>query len=236
MDTLKLVRNASKVHAAMKRSGKQLVATKPLKIYVPESYFGKFLGPNGETLKFVGIFGITVEDKYFAVSVANAMVESEPSHRNIVEVEEAKYMEFTYEPGDVIMTNVNIAQSGTFVYRIYYELVANGKIPWYVQYRDHLSMFNTAKIHGGASLGVDNAVLELLSAVMAKDPKDKTKYFRHSNPKPDDEPVFIAFKSVAYGATNTTAKISGSDFQQGVTSALVSKSTSNESIEDLLRN
>jgi len=235
MDVLKLVRNASKIHAAMTRRGKQLVAIKPLKIYVPEAYFGKFLGPSGETLKFVGIFGLTVEDKYFGVSMADAMIETDPSHRNIVEIEEVKYMEFSYEPGDIIMTNVNIAQSGTFVYRIYYEMVANGKVPWYVQYRDHLTMFNTAKVHGGASLGVDNSILELLSAAMAKDPNDKTKYFRQSKPKAGDEPVMIALKSVAHGATNTTAKISGSNFQQGVTSALVSKSTTNESIEDLLR-
>ena len=48
-------------------------------------------------------------------------------------------------------------------------------------------------------------------------------------------PVFIPLRSVVYGATNTTNKLAGSYFNEGVISALVSPSTRIEPIEELLR-
>ena len=48
-------------------------------------------------------------------------------------------------------------------------------------------------------------------------------------------PALIPFRSVTYGATNTTAKLMGAYFDEGLTSALVNPSQRTEKIEELLR-
>jgi hypothetical protein len=47
-------------------------------------------------------------------------------------------------------------------------------------------------------------------------------------------PVYIPLRSVTYTATNTTNKLAGSYFQEGLVSALVSPSERKERIESIL--
>jgi hypothetical protein len=105
-----------------------------------------------------------------------------------------------------------------------------------------LFLFETALYHGGANLNADSALLELIVTHMARNPKDISMLYRlmlnkYSAEKVvnPEEPNFIPLKSVAFGTTNTTAKIVGNMLGEGITSALVTPSTQSEELETLLR-
>lgn len=240
MNIDQFTRDADKVHAALKEVGNQLIAVKECKIYVPEHYMGSFLGSmDDDGVRIIGIYGITVDDKYYATSRCTTMINIDPSIINIVEIDGMNYMEFFFQKGDVVIKNTNLICISTLLFRIYDEIVAKGKVPWYITYQDLCLLFDTAKAHGEVNLGVESAIIEMVGSSMARNSEDKTLFFRHLlKTKADKEklsPEFVGLRSVAYGATNTTAKLLGAYFQEGMTSALITKSERSESIEEILR-
>lgn len=239
MDISKLQRNADIVQKALKKSGNSLVATKRCKIYIPESYIGNFLGAMEDDIRIVGIHAIVVDDKYYAVNNTPAMMTVEPSATSIVEVEMVKYMELTFEPGDLVYANLDLVKLNTLIFRIFDNFIAKGKVPWYFSYDDLGQLMLLAKKHGGANLGVEAAILELFVSTMARDPKKRSDFYRHKVKTKEavgkTQPDYVPLNAVAHTASNTTAKLLGSYFQDGVTSSLNTPSERNESIEDLLR-
>ena len=239
MDISNLRRDSAQIHAALIENKDTLVALKPVKIYVPETYIGSPLGSIEDVTRIVGIWGMTVEDKYYAVSRACATMQIAPSATNVVNIGAIKYMEFIFEAGDTVISNLNLVRTGTLVYRIYNEIIAKGKIPWYLDYTDLCYLFDTSKSHGNANLKANSAILELIASAMARQAGDKTKYFRNDPAIVDDinasKPVLIPLRYVALQASNTVSRLLGSYFQEGVTSALITPTETVESIETLLR-
>ena len=79
---------------------------------------------------------------------------------------------------------------------------------------------------------------QMFAAAITRDSANRAKYYRHTLsdlPSEDRPPTFIPLRSVTYGATNTTAKLMGSYWNDGLTSALVNPSEKTERIEQLLR-
>jgi hypothetical protein len=236
MDIENLERNADKVHAALKEEGNQLIALKDCKVYVPEHYIGSFLGSMEGKPNVVGIFGIVVEDKYYAVSRCCAIVALDPSITNIIEIDGMNYMEFLCQKGDVVIENLNVIKISTLAYRIFAEICEKGKVPWYLDYDDLTLLFDTALEHANFNIGSDAAIMEMINSSLGRDPSDKTKFYRHMNKKgAKSKASFVGLNSIAYGATNTTAKLLGAYFQEGMTSSLITKSERTESIEEILR-
>lgn len=239
MNIDQLQRNPEKVQAAMKEVDNQLIAVQDCSIYVPEHYIGSFLGSIEEDVRIVGIFGIVVGDQYYASSRCCSIVSLDPSTINIKEIEGENYMEFSFQKGDTIIKNLNIIRLNSLAFKIFDEIVAKGKVPWYLNYQDICQLFDTTKEYADVNLGIDNAILEMIGSSMARSPDDKTVFYRHLvKSKKDQEeikPSFVGLRSVAYGATNTTAKLMGAYFKEGLTSALITKSNRTETIEEILR-
>jgi len=231
MDISKLKRDGSKVQTALRNVGDTVVASKVCKIYTPEKYMGSPLGVMENDIKILGIYGIVV-DGYYGVSRAATLLGIEPSTVNNVLINDTEYLEFTFQPGDKVVSNINVVQSSTLLYWIYNEIISKGKVPWYISDMDLAQLFDTAKLHANGNLHGDPAILELIAAVITRDSKDKMVYYRHSS---KGTPSFVPLSSVGYGATNTTSKLLGSHLAEGITSALTVESKQNESIEDLLR-
>lgn len=234
-----LERNAERVHAALKEAGNSLVATKRCKIYIPEHYVGGYLGSADEGTRIVGIWGIVVEDKYYASSRVCAMMSIDPSTTNVVEIENKPFIEYTFEPGDTVIKNLNLVKQSTLAFRIFDEIITKGNVPWYLDYTDMCFLFDTLDAHADANLGVDSAILEMISSSMARSKENKSIFYRHMLNTAADigkkKFIYVPLKSVAYGSTNTTAKIMGAHFQEGMTSALITPSERTETIEELLR-
>lgn len=238
MNVSDLVRDSAKVHAALTQSKSGvLVATKPLKIYVPARYQERELMVIANEIRTVAIFAIVVDDKYYGVSTVNARIQLTPSWTNIVKVDDEEYYEFGFDKGAQVTPNINLVKDDLFVYKIYDEIIAKGNVPWFLSYLDLGKLFTTAKSHGGINLAANNIPLEMIAAAISRQDKDRTKFYRHAlgEGKKDIKPAFIPFRSVMYGATNTTAKLMGAYFDEGLTSALVNPSTKKEGVETLLR-
>jgi hypothetical protein len=235
-----LSRNPAAVHACLKElPDGRLVTTKGCKIYIPTRYNERGLASIGIETHVVGIYAITVEDKFYGVCSVNAMQRIEPTSTMKVVFDDEEYYEFYFEPGSTVVSSLQLVKTDTLVFKIYDEIISKGRVPWYLEYPDLGKIFDTAVYHAGARIGQNHEVTELLISMIARDAKDRTKYYRQTvqslaevREKP---PAYIPLRSVTYAATNTTSKLAGSYFKDGLNSALVSPADRTEPIEELLR-
>lgn len=209
------------------------------KIYIPARYQDNGLAVLGEETLILGICLFVVEDRYYGVSRAPTMLRIEPANISTLKIEGEDYLEFDFPAGSTVIANANVVQDGNLLYPIYNLFIANGQVPWFFTYEDLGKLFEHSKEYTGVKLGANRVVHEMIAATISRDPEHLNRQYRHvvsslkeveSNP-----PTIVKLNSVTHGATNTTAKLIGAYWEEGVTSALVSPSEQVEPIEDLLR-
>ncbi len=214
-----------------------VVTTAECSIQIPESFAARNLAVIGSEVFIFGFFPFIMGDRY-AVNKTIAMMRINPSSTQKVVVNETPYIEFTFEPGDKIIASTALVVTDTLSYYMYDEFIAKGNIPWYMSYFDMANMFDTAKEHAGVNLG-GRSIIELIISTIARDPNDMTRLYRHILARPEDiltkPPVTVPFRSVIWNTSDTTSKLNGAYYTEGINSALVNQSESVEMIEELLR-
>jgi hypothetical protein len=240
MDWKKLIRDADKLRAATSvQADGSVVAIKPVKIYIPKRYEEKQLAFIGSETYILGVYAITLDDRYYAVSRVNAMMRISPTSINTVKIDQDTYLEFVFDAGSVVVATTELRVSDTLVYQIFDEFVSKGNVPWFIGYDDRARLFETADKHAGVYLGENHAILGMATAATTRVRDDRAKFLRHALNTPEDlkkvEGVNIALRSVTYGATNTTAKLVGAYWNDGLNAALVNPAERTEKVEELLR-
>lgn len=239
MLTTDFIRDPNRVYQALAKTAGKLIAKEPIRIYIPERYVERDLAFIGSETYTVGIFMIATEDNRYGISLINAMVPIDPTNTTIVSFNDIKYYEFYFRKGSTIVTNLNLVKDKKLIYSIFNEIISNGKAPWYLNYLDFAKVLSTAPKHAGVSIGENHEVMELLTSNLARDPEDKTIYYRQIINSLDDikriPPAMIPLRSVQYGATNTTAKLAGSYFRPALVSALVNPTERVGRIERILK-
>ncbi len=217
----------------------RLVTLKDCAIYLPVRFSERGMASVSVETHIVGIYLLVMEGKYGAVSLVNTILRIDPTTVNRIMVDGDEYYEFVFRAGSTVIPNVNLVQNNQIPYKIYDEVFAKGRVPFYLGYTELAKIFDTAKKHGGVNIGGDHEVTELLVSMISRSADDRTQYYRQSVKTVEDlrkkPPAFIPLKSVVYSATNTTNKLAGSYMQDGIVSALVSPSERTERIESLLR-
>lgn len=240
MDISQLVRDPAKVHETLVELPNSSVVTKTgCKIYIPYRYVEKKMAFIGMENYIIGIYAIVVEDKFYGVSLINSMIPIDPTQTNRVKIDNEDYLEFVFEPGATVFKSTNLVRMKTIVYRIFDEFFDRGRMPWYIGYEDAGGIFDSAPEFAGANIGNNREVTELIVSTIARNPSDRTKYYRTYIAQSDGtdvvKPEYVPLRSVQYSATNTTTKLGGAYFQQGVVSALIDPSDAPARIETILR-
>src|SRR5690606_17864820 len=150
----------ARVYKAIQEVDNQLIAVKTVKVHIPARFPGRDLALFEEESMFTGICAFIVDDAY-AVSTVPAMMRTEPTLTNTVTVGDEDYLELTYEPGARIVTNLNLVKVDSLLYKIYDEIIAKGRVPWYLGYEDLGRIFEHSVYHAGESVGPNPAIMEI---------------------------------------------------------------------------
>jgi hypothetical protein len=205
---------------------------------IPEKYKQKRLARFGEHTFILSIYAIVMDNEY-GVGIAPTMIKTAPSVINNIKIGETPYLELVYEPGDQVVVSTIVLKDDSLLYPIWDEFVTMGNVPWFIEYKDLGELFQLAKKYTGIKIGANHAIIEMIAAIISKDPNNLNRHYRHfiedMKQLKTDPPKVVKLKDVTYGATNTTTKLLGAYWNEGLNSALVNPSTSNEGIEDLLR-
>ena len=236
MDVHKLKRRPDLIKAKLKKqSDNSVITLVPATVMVPRLWEDKALVSIGVHTTFTGVYALIQGDSY-AVSTALTVITTDADSVDTVNVDGEEYYAFRYQAGDRVILNTDCLKSDSVPYRFFDAVIDKGKIPWYLEYEDLIQIFNTAGEYAGVNFNIDHSIFEIVMAEITRNPNDRSKFFRHCNEKDiSGKPAFIPLKSVQFTASNTTAKLIGAYWQEGLSSALVHPSERKELIEDLLR-
>ena len=240
MDISKLRRNpvAIRNNLDVLKNG-SVITKKGCRIQIPARFTEKSLATIGSETYTVGYFAMLDNAGNYAVSLTCASIRIDPSQFLKTQIAEHEYIEFVFEPGSVVFSSISVIREDTLPYLLYEEFIAKGRIPWYLNYLDLMRIYDNAEKYAGVRLGASHSVLEMIAASISRDPTNLVRYYRQSisnlNEVTTNPPTILPFRNVEYGATNTTARLKGQHFNDGLTAALVNPSERNEDIEDLLR-
>lgn len=240
MELANLNRNPEAVHKSLYTTKDNVLITKTgCKIYTPKRFLEQGLASIGTETYVVGIWAIVLENGDYGISLTNAMIPLTPTSTSQIVIGDEDYLEFYFEPGSSVIPNTMLIKSDVLVYLIYNEIIAKGKIPWFITYIDLHRLFDTADYHGNIKLAASHSILSMINAVIARDPEQRTVYYRQSVKEFRDvftrPPEILAFDNIQFGATNLTAKFMGSYFDDSTTAGLVTPSERLEPIENILR-
>jgi len=230
-------RSPVRVRAHLKElSDGSVICDKDCKIYIPTAFRDKHLASLGNDIYIVGIYMLSVEDKYYAVSMVPSMMRIDPSSINQVVIDGVDHFEFIFEAGDTVFASTDLVKNAKLLYYVFDYIVARGKVPPYLNYLDLGKLFDYAPKFTGTKLASTPTILHMLLSMICRDPKDLSKYFRQvTNGKDLESVTYVPMRSATHGATNTTARLMGAHFTDNLTSALVNPSEREENIEHILR-
>jgi hypothetical protein len=234
-----LTRDPQRVQSALRKlDDKRVVCVKPTKIYIPARFTEVGLASVGTKTQIIGICAIVVDDKYYSVMMANAMIWIDPTSVTTVTIDDTEYYEFSFEPGTAVFTTTEVVKMDSVCYSIYNEIIAGGRVPAYLSYIDLTHIFDSAKEYAGVNIGGNREVTELICSLIARDAERRELYYRQTVKSLQDVqvtgPAWIPLRSVQYSATNTTNRLVGSYFREGLNAALVMPAERAERIEKLL--
>lgn len=204
---------------------------KACSIYIPKKWQDTPLAKMEGEVYILALF-ILVIDKKYTLFNANALMNIKPSSINTAFMDGIECIEFTFQAGDVVIGNLNLAQDNNLPYYIGNIIVDKGNIVPYLTKEDFLQLYITCGQFAGLRLPNYAYVIFYLSHVLRLS-KDKSKLVREG--KPTDPWTFIPFNSVMYATNSTLTKMNGSYLDEGIQSALVSPSEEASNLEQILR-
>ena len=208
------------------------------RIFIPKRFVEKGVAEIGSENYSLGLFPIVNDDNKFTIVNAISFIYLKPNAFDTVVIDNEDYIQFTFNKNNVVIKTLSLVQKDTLVYNVFNEMISGGRIPWYFDYIDSAKLLDTASTIAGTSIGKNPELIEILIAIISRQKNNKMQFYRHSLTTKEglkNKPAIVPLKSVTYSATNTTNKLAGAYFDEGVTSALINPTTKPDSIGTILR-
>lgn len=233
-----LIRNKDIVSNAIEIVGKRMIAKKDVKIVFPCRYEEAKLASIIDVVNVLGVFAI-IHEGYYAVNKLLTRVSLTPTEINKVKYNDSDYYELVFTAGETITESTDVLKEGPIGYDIYNNFIALGKIPWYMGVDDVLRLFEDSLEDTGEAYGSTPTIFEMIACTIMRSQTNPRMYWRQSvlNQKDavENPPDYISLKNVSLGAQNTTSKLVGAYFNEGLASALLYPSETENKVETILR-
>jgi hypothetical protein len=201
-------------------------------IHVPYRYLEHNLVFLEPTFSIVGMCGVIVGNDYSFMNVM-AMISINPSSYKNITIDDIDYIEFTFPKGSTVIKTDELVKQDHLPYLIYREFYTTSILPWYCEYDDLGQVFATAAKYAGANIGQQQEVMEMVASTIARDPENRTVYYRQIVGKPGAKVTYISIETVE-ASTNTLSRVSGSYFNDGLIDAISHQSKKVDNIEKVL--
>ena len=209
-----------------------IIFTKEARVMLPKKWMDNDLITITDPITMVGVFAILM-DNYYGVSSVTTLMSTDPDKINYDFVNDEEYIIFNYKENDRFIINSELVKRDNIPYKLFTFIFDKGKIPWYLTYTDVSQIYDSSIEFASVNFNLPHSVFEMVAGVIARNENAKNTFYRHGDWS--KKPVFIPLRSVQFAASNTTAKLIGAYWSEGLASALVYPSERKELIEELLR-
>lgn len=229
-----LKRNPEIIKSYLKTVRSTVITTEDIRIVFPERYINRGLAIIGNTIKLVSIFAILDNYGNYAVVSAPIFQEVVPFSIHDLDVHGDTYKGLSFNSGDVVLPNTILVKSDNFMYDLFDEFYIKGNIPWYLDYTDVSNILAETKKYAGSNIGNNPLTMEIITSMVAKDPKNKQRYFRQVPDNKNSKPEYVGLSDIYNSYNNTGSRLIGGYFSYGVTTALVSPEKESSTVSKIL--
>lgn len=239
MDFNALTRDKSYILSNLYMSkANEFLSKKPLTLVFPKTFEEKELAVIAKTIQVVGYFAIVIEDRYHVLKLPMLITLGRGIIRE-VKINDDYYYAITFKENTAFISNNKSVEDTSLTETLLDTVIIRGNIPAYYNYDDLLTFFENNSKFADAKYLKRLEVLQLITALLARDKKDPKIYYRNTLKEFKDiqtNPVeYVSLFSVSFAANSTFAKLVGSYFTEGVNSSLINQSNEVNRIEALLR-
>lgn len=238
IDSNKFKHNPSIISKQFDRKDDVMRTKTDIRVFIPERYIQKSLTTLGGVVKTLAIFAAVDKNNNYSLVMIPAKVDMIPHYTEEVMVDGTVNIVLHFEKDDIFIANTNVVQNASFMYDIFEEFYIRGNVPWFIPYSMLPNIFLESKRYAKSNIGNNPISMEILTAIIARDPLDKKTQFRKviNKTKTSNKPVYVGLNNIYYSYSNTGAKLIGGYYKAGVTNAIVDKENKATEVVSLLRN
>jgi len=232
LEVNKLVRNADKSKSAFKIVGDVTMATEDLSIIFPENFINAGLANMSDGVSVIGIVAVIIGNTYSVLNIPTN-IRLTPSTIDSVDVGGITQVLCKFNKGDIVLKTNGVTKTTKYLYKILSFFYIKGKIPWYISYEDASNFILESVKYTGSHIGDNFTATEIITSIVSYDPKNSDTAYRLS----DFEwfPVYKGMNNQFHAFDNTTSKLVGAYFSDGVITSIVDKSEEVSNIEEIIR-
>ena len=238
MDVSKLKPNPTKIHAALyKTDDKRIITRTGCAIYLPANYTAKGLATLGEKVRSLGVFMIALEDGSYGVSIATAMMNLTPTTIDAETLWGTDYLKLTFAPGSQVIESTSLIKEKKLTNAVVDYFIDYGHCPKFMTYVQHAEILSRTGYFNDLNLGSHQAIRDIVVAGVSRSDKDIREYYRHSlvsDSQLSQAPRRVPLRDIGLNTTSNLARLNGSELMVGMKTALLSKPTRSEPLEELL--
>lgn len=187
-----------------------------------------------EYKEIYSLFMIVDEDNNYSIWSGASLTRIANAPLTTFSKDNMDYMVHSYAPDSIVLPSNKIIQNGLLLFNILQELIVYGKVPFYIDYDDINTLADYASEYAGSSIGDMTRIVELLSSIIAHDPKNTKQHYRHSDKT--NRPVFYGLSQVQADTLSPFGKIMGNYANPALLSSIISDGDEEASkIEQILR-
>lgn len=216
----------------------RLVTKQKFTICFPALYENHELATISDEVMLLGFFALLQGNKY-CVNKVMAFMPLTPSDIYRDKINDEEYIFLDFDEGATVCRNINLMKEDTLVYYCYEYFISTGRIPWFLDYFDVVDLFGTSTKHTGVTLGETSSIIEAICCTIARNPKEGRMMFRTGMKSLEEmrktTPLWVALSNIQFGAADTTSKLLGAYFNDGLNSAIAYKTKKVDPVEEVLR-
>lgn len=237
MDITGLVKNPEKVEKALTiLEDGSVIANRNLFIQIPRRFTQNGLAEITDYVTTAPVLGIILPGDCYCCFLSMLNMNLYPTDMTDVSINGEKYVHMEFFKGDTVFENVRSSIDPNMPYFYFMEFVNYAKIPWYMDWKVHSTLFDSALEELGKKVGSSPQVMRTLFSIIYRDPDDLEKPYRGSKAmKEGRDPVIVGLNNPSMLITDSFSRYIGGYLNDNLLSSIIKPSDKVTGLDKMIR-
>lgn len=237
MNVTGLVKNPEKVKKALTiLEDGSVIANRNLSIHIPQRFVENGLAEITDFVYTAPVLGIVLPDDCYSCFTSMLRVKLFPSDMQDISIKGDKYISLEFFKDDTVFESIHSPIDPNVPYFYFMEFVNYAKIPWYMDYFTHSSLFDSAASELGKQVGSSPQVMRVLCSIIYRDPDDLEKSYRESKAmKEGRPPVIVGLNNPSMLISDSFSRLIGGYLADNTLAGIIKPSDKVTGLDKLMR-
>lgn len=237
MNVTELEHNPVKVEKALTRlEDGSVIANRRLLIYLSQRFVKNGLAEITDFVFTAPVLGIVIPDEAYTCFISMLRLKMYPSDMQEVNIDDTRYVVMEFFKGDTVFESTQSSIDPNMPYFYFMEFINYAKIPWFMNYRAHSSLFDSAPFELGKKVGATPQVMRMLSSIIYRDPDNIENPYRGSKAmKEGREPIIVGLNNPSMLINDSFSRYFGGYLDDNILANIIKPNDKVSEFDKLIR-